>query len=336
MTEYLGEILNQYDGRVVIAQNHNSTNSDITSEKINLAQKDFIDDPKLRHRLLILPERENYGHTLLDIQETIRPGDILVAAGGDGTASSAALSIMGHTDKEVRKTPLLILPGGNANLGSNDLLSKQGRNVPLLQLLGGGKIIDFKPMSLTIYNPLLDGPRLDLAFFISGLGAPARAEYELERRRNKLMRKNSVTRLAVDGISLISGAIKQNRDPIYFSVNGEEYEGAGILTSNVNRYAKVLPTPTSTKEEGFESLVFPNDKLSTELIIASKALLGRLEWHRTEADQVLEIGVISKPGQVVDYETDAEPRSLPSHKSEEVRTRIVQEVHHESIKMITF
>jgi diacylglycerol kinase family enzyme len=336
MTEYLGEILNQNDGRVVIAQNHNSTNSNITSEKIDQARKDFIDDPKLRHRLLILPERENYGHTLLDIQETLRPGDILVAAGGDGTANSAALSIMGHTDKEIRKTPLLILPGGNANLGSNDLLSKQGRNVPLIQLLGGGKIIDFRPMSLTIYNPLLDGPRLDLAFFISGLGAPARAEYELERRRNKLMRKNPVTRMAVDSISIISGAIKQNRDPINFSVNGVEYEGAGLLSSNVNRYAKVLPTPTSTKEEGFDSLIFPDAKLSSQLSIATKAMLGRIAWQRTEADQILEIGIISEAGQIVDYETDAEPRSLPFDESEEVRTRIIQRVHDESIKMITF
>jgi len=336
MKEYLGEILNQYDGRVVIAQNHNSTNSDITSEIIDQARKDFIDDPKLRHRFLILPERENYGHTLLDIKETLRPGDISVVAGGEGTASSAAQSIMGHTDREVRDTPLLILPGGNANLGSNDLLSKQGRKVPLIQLLRGGKIIDFKPMGLTIYNPLLDGPKLELAFFISGLGITARAENEFEHRRNNLFRKNAISRLAVDVISMMRGAIKQNREPIHFSVDGSEYEGAGILTSNVNKYAKILRTPTSTKQEGFVSLILPDTKLSTELSIATKAMFGRLEWYRTEANQTLEIGVISKPNQLVQYDIDAEPRSLPFDQSEVVRSKIIQKVHDESIKMITF
>jgi len=336
MKEYLGEILNQYDGRIVIAHNNNSTNADTTRRKIEEAKLEFINDPILRHRLLVLPNRNDYSGTIQDIQETLSPGDILVAAGGDGTASSAAQAIMGNPDKEVRNTPLLILPGGNANLGSNDLLNRKGHSVSVLHLLAGGEVVDFNPMSLTIYNPLFDSPKLELAFFLSGFGIPTRVENELEKRRNYRLRKNATTRLAVDGISLVSGARKQNKEPIRFSINGEEYEGGGIITANVDRYAKILPTPSTAREAGFSSLIFPDTKLLTEINIARRAILKQIEWLRTDPDKTLEIGIISSANQLVQYDIDAEPKELPFDPSEEVRTRISQKVHNESIKMVSY
>lgn len=336
MTEYLGEILNQYKGRVVIAPNPNSTNANLIRAKIDNAISDFIDDPKLRGRLLVLRERDNYSDTLLDITETLRSGDILVAAGGDGTASGTAQTIMEHPNSEIRDTPLLILPGGNANLGSNDLLNKMGHSVSILQLLAGGEIVDFRPMELQIENPLLEDKRKELAFFLSGFGITARAVSELEKRRNNLFRKNSMTRLALDGISVISGAIKQNREPINFSINGFEFDGAGILTANVDRYAKILPTPSLAIEEGFDTIIFPDTRLSTQIKFAGQAMLKNFVWLKTNSGEKLEIIINARPNQKIQYDIDAEPRNLPSYQTEKTITRITQEVHDQSIKMITF
>jgi len=336
MTEYLGEILNENDGYVVIASNSKSTNAKEVEQKIQQAVKDFSADPNLRGRLKVLPKRENFSHTIEDIKETVRPGDIRVYCFGDGGNSGANQAIMGHPDIEVRNSPVLFLPGGNANLGSNDILKKQGDRISILEILARGKTIPLHPISMNLVNPLWDMPQEEFALFISGVGITAMAENELEKNRSNILRKNRLSRHIPDAYSLISGALKQNKEPIRFIVNGIEYEeGAGILTANVNKYAKVLNTPTSAENPGFSSIILPKANLINQFITLSKALLEQSVWLETPANESLEIEVFSKPGQLIQYDIDAETRSLPFDQSEEIRSTIVQKVHDKPINVIS-
>lgn len=335
MTEYLGDILNQRPGRVIVAQNSGSTTADSFDERVHKAKQDFASDPNLRNRLLVLPSEDNFASTIEHIQNTLEEGDVLVTIGGDGSASGAAHAVMGHPNKEIRETPILLLPGGNANLGSNDLLSEQGKKLSILEMLARGEVIDFRPMSLTIYSPMESSPRLEIAHFLSGMGISARAVAELEHDRFNPLRKNSVTRLAVDGASLIKGGYKQNHEPIDMTINGHEYESsAGILSVNVNKYAKIIQTPSKAEVPGFNSLVFPKSRLVNEISIVIRAIAKKEGWLETPNGDSLEIGIISKPGQIIGYEIDGEPRILPHDKTEEVQTRIKQEVSRQGVNMI--
>lgn len=334
MKEYLGDLLNGHD-RVLIAQNGNSTSALALSKKVADAKIDFESDPALKNRLLIFPKRDNFADTIEDIEDNLTPGDILVAVGGDGTGSGSAQAIMNHPDREVRKAPLLILPGGNANLGSNDLLDRQGKNLSILDILARGEEIDFRPIGISISNPLEKNPREEIAFFIGGVGISASIVNQLEQDRFNKLRNFSHSRLAVDAISLIKGAVKQNQEPINYSVNGKYFNGAGILSVNVDRYAKVFKTPAKAEQEGFYSLNFPSAKLIQELGIGVKLLRGKADWKKTNLGESLEIVIFAEPDQEILIEGDGEIRyRLPSDKVETVETKISQKPLDETIKMI--
>ena len=336
MKEYLG-LLGESDGRVILYSNGHSTNSQYIDDRFNQAAHDFREDPNLRGRLLQIMPEDSFDRTRTVLLNTLEPGDIVVVGGGDGTISSIAKTILAHPDKEVRKTPFLALPGGNANLGSSDLLDRHGEMLSVKQLLSGGEIRESRPMRLEIYSPLLEKPTLELAMFISGIGASAMTELEFEKRRHNPLRKFKASRLAVDGLSAAIGLMRQNRSPIDFSINGLQVEsGAGVITANTSRYAKGFRVPTSLDEEGFKSIILPKAKLADEIKIASKALLNRYDWYPTHSGETLELAVQIGANQKVGLDTDGEPQILPYDRSEEVYTRILQSVHNEGVNMVVY
>lgn len=336
MSEHLG-LLQDKEIRVVVATNTGSTNANGFIKEVERAKHDFNSDPDLKGRLLILPHRDNFGHTVEDIQDAIRPCDIVVVGGGDGSGNGACQAVMNHWDRGVRDTvAVLAMPGGNANLGSNDLLEKQGHYNSILSILARGRIINFSPMSLTIDNPTYPKPRVELAYFLSGVGAPGYAELQIEKNRKYTrLRRIKALRFLLDAAATIQGAHQQNQDPVQMSVNGTEFEGAGLLTANVNRYAKVLRTPARSTIAGFDSLVFPKANLLSESVIATQALFRGRGWMHTDPDDRLEIDVTVKPGQLVYYEVDAEVRGIMNDPFEELKTHIVQKVHDQKVKMVS-
>lgn len=334
MHEYLG-LLADTERRVYVVTNYSATNADGFDRVISTAIHDFDEDPALRGRLIIGEQRDNFGHTLEDMQKEIRPGDFLVVVGGDGSVNAAAEAILGHTDEEVRDTvALLTMPAGNTNLGSNDLLSKLGNKESIRSIFGRGEVLDFSPMGMTIYNPLI-GTQFKLALFLSGVGAPGHSERKIElSRKHKFLRQFSAIRFPMDVFSVVSGAHDQNKEPLQMVVNGRPFEGAGVITANVNRYAKVLKTPSEARKPGFNSLVFEDPHLLSESRIALGALWFGRNWLYTGPGESLEIGVVTKPGQKLLHEQDAEVKEIAGDDSEEVRTSITQRVHHRTIKMV--
>jgi len=178
---------------------------------------------------------ESFGKNVNNIAKIIQENDLVIVAGGDGTASIVANAVLQKNAKGVR---LAVFGYGNFN----DFQSNFGLKKRDLKRIINGKAekITVRPIEVSLNGKFW---RFATLYFTAGLLAKSTKVFEIPKIRRAISRKSKIPRLFYSLFMLamwFCHEVHRKRRRNFFKVNGSKETVTDFGAMNGRRMARVL------------------------------------------------------------------------------------------------